>query len=114
MDPVIPCPNDDNAVTTRKSSKVKDRPGERIDLFGISKIEFIASPVSRTASDIHDYVVRPDAGQGVITVYGFFTPLRITIKCCAASHISAGGSATAIRRQKDLCTPIHVLFTELA
>jgi hypothetical protein len=38
MDPVIPCPNDDNAMRTRKSSNVKD-------LFGVSKMAFIASPV---------------------------------------------------------------------
>jgi hypothetical protein len=76
-------------MTTRKNSKVKD-------LFGVSKMAFIASPVFRSASDRHDYVVRPDAGQGVITVYGFFTRLRMAIKCCAASHISARGASTAI------------------
>jgi hypothetical protein len=56
----------------------------------------------------------PMPGQGVITVYGFFTPLRIAIKCFRASHISAEEVSRAILRADHLRTSIHVGFTELA
>jgi hypothetical protein len=59
-------------------------------------------------------VVRSDAGQGVITVYGFFTPLRIAIKCFRASHISAEEVSRAIAGVDRLRTSIHVVFIELA
>jgi len=64
--------------------------------------------------DCHDYVVHLNAGQGVITVYGFFTPLRIAIKCFSASHISAEGISRAIVRMDRLRTSIHMVFIEVA
>ena len=65
-------------------------------------------------SDSHDYGVRLSAGQGVITVYGFFTPLSIAIKWLRASHISAEEVSRAIVKVDRLRTSIHVVFTELA
>jgi hypothetical protein len=59
-------------------------------------------------------VVRPDAGQGVITVYGFFTPLRIAIKCLRTSHIDEHETKSSILELDRLPTSIHALFTELA
>ena len=59
-------------------------------------------------------MVRPSAGQGVITVYEFFTPRRIAIKCFEASHIGLEEAQDQTLALCSLCTSIHVLFIELA
>jgi hypothetical protein len=59
-------------------------------------------------------VARPSAGQGVITVYGFFTPPRIAIKCFRASDIDMGETSSTMLALCRLGTSIHVLFIELA
>jgi hypothetical protein len=107
MDPVIPCPNDDNAMRTRKSSKV-------IDLFGVSKMAFIASPVfaERRIVTTMWFTSAPNKGLLPCTDSSPLSGLRLSVFAPATS--ARKKISRAILRVDRLRTSLHVVFTELA
>jgi hypothetical protein len=51
--------------------------------------------------------------QGVITVYGFFTPLRTATKLFAANQIAAHELGGAGAKPRGFRTSIYLLFIDL-